>query len=279
MSYTNEESRFLMKQVTHEDVEKELKCLRMDCSAGYDNIAVMYIKPVLHFLTSPLTLIINTCIAQNIFPNQWKIAKISPIPKNNNAKLPDDFRPVSVLPIFSKVFERLIAKQFCNFIEQSSVYKDTMSGFRRSHSTNTLLAKIRDDITEAMSKGELTLAVFSDYSKAFDTVSHSTILRKMNKLGFSKSSLLLMTSYLVNRKQFVQINDKRSSLGTSQYGVPQGSVLGPIIFNLYVTDLQDHDIGPVCQYADDTSQYESFKPIDSTNATKLVNDRLFLLHE
>ena len=181
--------------------------------------------------------------------------------------------PNTVLPLLSKIFERLIAIQICDFIEKSCTYKSTMSGFRRSHSTTTLLLKIRDDILKAMKKGELTLAIFSDYSKAFDTVSFSTILTKLNKIGFDRKALLLMANYLTDRKQFVQIDDKVSSFGTCLFGVPQGSVLGPILFNLYVADLQDSDLGPVCQYADDTTQYEHFRPSKLQTAVEHIQHR------
>ena len=137
-----------------------------------------------------------------------------------------------------------------------------MAGFRKSHSTNTLLLKIRDDILRAMSKGELTLSVYSDYSKAFDTVQHHTIIQKLHKIGFSASALKWFISYLGNRSQYVQVNDSKSATKPCQFGVPQGSVLGPLLFNLYVNDLQDIDpADPVntCQYADDTTQYEHFK--------------------
>ena len=213
-------------------------------------------KPVYDCLTSPLTHVINASISSNLFPGQWKVNKISQTPKSNDPKCLDDYGPVSVLPLFSKIFERLVAKQICSYIESKYLLKDTISGFRKSHSTCTLMLKIRDDILRSMSKGELTLSIFSDYSKAFDTVQYNTIIRKLHNLGFSHSSLKWFISYLSDRLQFVQINDNKSSFNHCNFGVPQGSVLGPILFNLYVSDLQDVDKGNVCQYADDTTQYE-----------------------
>ena len=118
-----------------------------------------------------------------------KIANISPIPKSDVLQNFDDYCSVSDLPLFSKVDKRLVAKELCTFLERSCTLKDTMPGFRKSHSTNTLLLKIRDDIFRAMSKGELTLLVYSDYSKAFDTVQYHTIIHKLHKIGFSASAL------------------------------------------------------------------------------------------
>ena len=116
----------------------------MDCSAGVDNFSMSFIKPVIDVLVSPLTHIINQSISANTFPMQWKIGKISPISKSSTSTEPDEFRPISILPIFSKIFERLMAKQICDYIEQTCIYKNMVSGFRRSHSTSTQLLKIHE---------------------------------------------------------------------------------------------------------------------------------------
>ena len=154
-----------------------------------------------------------------------------------------------------------MAKQIVTFIDENRIYKASMSGFRKHHSTETLLMKIRDDVVSAMNKGEVTLATFLDYSKAFDTVDFKTLLCKLRRLGFSYSASTLMLSYLSDRKQFVQINDEKSDEVPVIFGVPQGSVLGPILFNLYTADLQEHiNGGETNQYADDTTNCDHCKP-------------------
>ena len=145
-----------------------------------------------------------------------------------------------------------------------------MAGFRKSHSTCTILLKIKDDIMKALKCREVTAAVFSDYSKAFDTVDYLTLLDKLSYLGFSKPEPIWMTSYLTQRKQFVQINDKRSSFETVPFGVPQGSVLGPLLFNVYTPDLQDNVKGNVCQFADDTTLYHHVKPCKMDDDIKVL---------
>ena len=158
--------------------------------------------------------------------------KISPISKSDDPQNFDGYRPVSVLSLFSKVYERVAAKQLCTFIERSCTLKDTMAGFRRSHSTNALLLKIRDAILRTMSKGELTLSVYSDYSKAFDTAQNHTIIQKLHKIGFSTAALKWFISHLGNRSKYVQVNDSKSATKPCHFGVPQGSVLSPLLFNL-----------------------------------------------
>ena len=134
-----------------------------------------------------------------------------------------------------------------------------MSGFRKSHSTTTILPKLRDDILKSVNHGEITMAIFGDYSKAFDTANHSTILQNLINLGFDKVSVKLICSYLCERYQYVQINEKSPSKRLIKFGVPQGSVLRSILFNLYVSDMQNLIKSSICQYADDTTCYKHFR--------------------
>ena len=144
--------------------------------------------------------IINNGIDANLFHKAWKINKIAPVPKNDHPRTSDDYRPISVLPVLSKIYERLVCRQFIKFIERNHVYKDTMSGFRSNHSTDTLLLKIRDDIIKSMNHGEITLAVLADYSKAFDTMNFAKLIPKLHKIGFSKNAIKWVVSYLTDRR-------------------------------------------------------------------------------
>ena len=127
-----------------------------------------------------------------MFHTKWKIGKIIPIPKIENAITPYQFRPVTVLPVLLKIYERLIAKQICEYTEENDIYKPTTSGFRKHHSTATLLMKIKDNIIRAMNRGKVTLAMFVDYSKAFDTVNYKTLLTKLRHIGFSYDATIWM---------------------------------------------------------------------------------------
>ena len=219
---------------------------------------------MIEYIVSPLTHIINSCIKNNIFPQTWKVSRISPIPKTDNPSENNDYRPVAILPILSKVYESLVLRQMQEFIGRFCLYMDTQSGFRKGHSTATTLLKFKDDITKAMKKGEITLAIFADYSKAFDTVDFEILISKLYKLNYSKSFLHWLVSYLTNRQQYVKVNDKSSTKITTMFGVPQGSILGPVLFNLYVADMQRNiDIQESClQYADDSTFYQHCKVND-----------------
>ena len=166
---------------------REIRSLRGDCSTGPDNIPTSKLNLVSDIIASLSTHIINTSIQQGHFPDQWKTAKVTPIPKVENPEANSDCQPISIPLVISKVFERIIARQICEFIQKENILKEIMSGFRKSHSTTTILLKLRDDILKSMNRGEITMAIFADYSKAFDTVNHSTILENLINLELEKS--------------------------------------------------------------------------------------------
>ena len=193
--------------------------IHVACSRLSDN-------PTHHFKRSNVNVCQNNLsisISKSIFPSIWKEGRISPITKIENPTDESHFRPVSILPVMSKVAEKLVAQQIVDYIEVTcnKSLKQMISGFCKGHSTTTVLLRIRDDIIRAMKKGELTLMVLADYSKAFDTVSYSVIIQKMCKMGFSKPFLSWMTNYLCDRRQYVQIDDKKDSGKTTVWCSPR----------------------------------------------------------
>ena len=136
--------------------------------------------------------IINTSIDQEISPKQWKISRVCPIPKADNPTLIKDYRPILVLSVLSKVYERVILDQLCSFVETLNLYNTNQSGFRKGHSTNTLLLKLRDDIRTAMSRSEVTSSILIDYSKAFDTIDHCILLEKLQSMNFAKNTIKII---------------------------------------------------------------------------------------
>ena len=184
---------FTMNYTTYDEVQKIILNLRNDCSSGHDNIPVKFFKPVVDQITSPIVHIINTSIDKEIFPDSWKVARVCPIPKIDNPVTLKDFRPIFVLPVLSKVYEKVILSQLLNYIEKSAVYNPIQSGFRKSHSTTTLLLKFRNNIRKALNRNEITISVLTDYSKASDPI---TLLEKLFLLNFSNRTTKTIMSYL-----------------------------------------------------------------------------------
>ena len=178
---------FTLRKVTFEEVLKEINRLRSDSSTGYDQIPVKYIKLGKDHLAGPLMHIINTCIAALMFPRVWKTARVSPIPKIDQPTDKSDFRPVSILPALSKIYERLVLSQLVSHIDEQSLLGGRISGYRQGHSTCTVLIGIQDDFIRPMNRREVTMMVCADYSKAFDTVQFKALLRKMHCMGFFKN--------------------------------------------------------------------------------------------
>ena len=210
--------RFQLSPVTSENVLQVIKNVRSDCSTGADQIPTRFIKMVVECLAVPQASIINNCIAKAYFPKQWKIARVSTVPKIDNPVSNEQLRSISVLPVLSKVFEKLVAIQMTNYADHAHLLHDRISAFRKGHSTTTALLRVRDEIM-----------VLTDFAKAFDAISFSATIVRLYKLGFSKPFLKWLLSYLSGRSQFVQIDDRKPSYQSSQYGVPQGSILGPMI--------------------------------------------------
>ena len=179
------------------------------------------------------------------FPDKWKQARITPIPKVDSPQHNNDFRP-------KKIYERLVHNQVVEFLENHHLLEDNISGFRKGHSTTSVLLSIRDDILKAMNWSECTLLILA-------------VLEKMNVLGFSKSYLKWTVNYLCGREQFVQINDRISKSVSISFGVPQGSIIGPLIFNIYIADLQGKLDCACHQYADDTTIHQASKPAELTS--------------
>ena len=189
----------------------------------------------------------------------------------NEPRCDADHCPVSILPTLSKVLEHLVLHQLIEYINEEALLGPTISGFRKGHSTTSVLLGIRDALIRASNRGEVTLMVCADYSKAFDTVHFKSVLTKMHNLGFSKEFLLWMVDYLTYRREMVQIDDRKSDMVTVEFGVPQGSILGPVIFNLYVADLQKELQCNCYQYADDTTFYVHSKPGDLDSSAAQIN--------
>jgi hypothetical protein len=265
---------FDFRMATTEEISTALFSIKSK-AVGTDGISInmlMYCHP---FILPVITHLVNYCIETRTFPDAWKTSYVLPIPKVSSPSEQKDLRPVSILPALSKVLEKILNSQMKEYVEQCSVLPATQSGFRRDYSCNTALIKVTDDIFQATERGELTTLVLLDYSKAFDKLNHTLMLAILKYLGFGESSCNLLEDYLRGRSQRVMLNGKVSQPKDLLYGVPQGSILGPLLFSLYTSQIVSYL--SFCRahfYADDTQIYISFKPDEIVDINTKVNDDL-----
>lgn len=240
-------------------------------AGGIDHLDLKMWKFVMPYCISQLTHVINFSLLNKSVPQLWKTAKVIPLPKNTLPNGPSDLRPISILPLASKILEKVVHLQV---IEHANKYilPSMQSGFRRSHSTNTTLLKIANDMTRAIDNSEVTLLVLLDYSKAFDVINHKLLLAKLRYYCFNEEVVDWFKDYLSGRMQYVELNGLASDLRPINKGVPQGSILGPLLFTIFTSDMQN--IISQCtmhQYADDTQLYKSCIPNDINIVISEVN--------
>ena len=265
---------FSFTEVNEQQVIKMVRTIKTN-ACGIDCISAFFLKLGIDYSVYAFTNIINTSILYKKFPSRWKSALVKPLPKNNIPSCASDYRPISLLPAFSKVVEKLFAKQMIEYLKDTNYFDKLQSAYKQNHSTITALLNVTDDIYECLENSELVFLVLLDYSKAFDCANHRLIIAKLKAAGFRDDALELVTSYLKDRRQKVITNEGESSWSEVFNGVPQGSVLGPLLFTVLVSDLSDAiKRGRYHMYADDTQLYYSCKLENVNNTISDINSDL-----
>ena len=252
-----------MIPTTPGDIIAIISSFKSKTSSGHDGVSSKLVKDLKYALSFPLSIIINNSLAMGLVPNMAKLAKIIPIYKAKDKKDISNYRPISLLPVVSKILKKVVHKNLYTFLEKNKVIYASQYGFRKNRSTVNAITELVCHITNAIENKQNTLSVFLDLSKAFDTIDHNILLHKLEFYGVRGLALNWFQSYLTDRKQYVLYNNVQSQTLDITCGVPQGSVLGPLLFLIYVNDIANcltHS--KLISFADDTTVFLSSKCIN-----------------
>ena len=265
---------FFFRPTEESEVSDMIKQLDENKALDIYNFPVTVIKQISDLVSPILAHIINASVRYSNFPDKLKFAKVIPLFKNVGSRTDmKNYRPISVLPIFDKIFERIIHKRLMNFFTEYNIISAHQFGFQPKKSTSHAILDLTFKISEAQKKNQNCCAIFLDLAKAFDTVDHSILLGKLSKLGIRGPMLEWFRSYLTSRHQCVSIEGKLSTPLKMNYGVPQGSVLGPLLFLLYINDISSSSNSFLYTlFADDTCLVAKHEDLDQLQT--LVNKEL-----
>lgn len=258
------------------EINSLIKLMKAKKSSGHDNISSWLIKQLNVTICSPIAIIINKSMSEGMFPDDLKIAKIIPIYKSKEKHYFNNYRPISLLSSISKLYEKIVYTRLYNFLNPA--FYDRQFGFRAKRSTIQAIIELNSDIIESYENKQITMSTFLDLSKAFDTIDHEILINKLRLYGIRGVSLNWFRSYLTNRRHYVHYKDNSSPFSNMICGVPQGSVLGPLLFIIYTNDLPQCLKHTKCiLFADDTTIYTSDSNLDQLYAS--LNADLIILSD
>ena len=260
------QNSFFLEPITKYELQNEISSLNPNKSPGYDSLSVKIIQKVGNEISEPLSHIFNLTFINGNIPDNLKKALIMPVFKANENNEFKNYRPISVLSCFSKLLEKLMYKRLIKFIEKNGILTPHQYGFRQNRSTELAIIELTNRLTKAIDNGEFTVGVFLDLSKAFDTIYHRILIHKLEHYGIRGVTKLWFQDYLTNRKQVVKYGQIRSKEMLIQTGVPQGSILGPILFLLYMNDIENcSKLLSFVLFADDTNIFYSNSCLEAIN--------------
>ena len=276
------DSTFHFKVASENDIIKAFSKLKSKSSSGFDGISSKLLKLIKPLLIPVILKIFNQSIKTKVFPDKMKVAKVVPVFKKGDPSQFNNYRPISLLPVISKIFERVLHDQIYDYVEQNQLLFHNQFGYRKVHSTELACASLVEKVLEALDRGSNCISIFMDLSKAFDTIDHSILLQKLKlNFGFSSDAISLVDSYLRDREQYVEFKGFKSQTSKINVGVPQGSILGPLFFIMYINDISRvSDLFDYFLYADDTTLTFCPDPSADCNTTSLlINDELSKIND
>jgi hypothetical protein len=248
------EHRFSMQNITPAQIIEVVKNMQNKKSSDFTGLSPFLLKKIIHSIKYPLCHIFNLSLQSGVVPSQFKIAKVTPVfKKGGNEENVNDYRPISLLCTFSKILEKLVANALSIYLASNNLIDDFQFGFQNENSTYHPMLHLLNFVSKAINKNEYTIGIFLDITKAFDCVPKRTLLMKLSKMGIQGSALKWFESYLSDRNQFVKIGDSKSEYKHLSCGVPQGSILGPILFLIFFNDLPKSTLLKCLLFCDDTT--------------------------
>ena len=248
------------------------KITKLHC-CGHDNISSSTLKCTAHEICDCLTLIINQSITTGIFPEHLKIAKVVPIYKKDDQSQIKNYRPISILPVISKIFENAMHSQLMEYFTSHKLLSNQQYGFRPNKSTELATLELMDRNINNMNENFCPVNIYLDLSKAFDSLIYDILLSKLKYYGLQSNALQLIKSYISGRCQYVQLGDVKSSTHAVVCGIPQGSVLGPLLFNIYINDITKATSKfNIIMYADDTTLVSTLENFVALNIIAVIED-------